>query len=226
MSSAMSLASTGPYRCSSRVLKNWVCLDSIGAGSLTPIDLDEFVAHQEPVGSSSVRWRNPIELDVSGYLSAQAPPVDLVSSVRAVVLNGDRVLVMRNLDGTHILPGGRVEEGETAEETLRRELLEEAGVEIEVKDQVGFVHLKHTTPKPKDYPHLYPDFFWPVFAASFVRFQPGAKVEDDYEVSSEFLPIRTVRGLALESHENAFLEGAISVLQGGGQSRVRGEHRA
>ena len=192
---------------------------------MTPIDLDEFVARQEPVGSFSVRWRNGVELDISGYLSAQAPPVDLVSSVRAVVLDGDRVLVMRNLDGTHILPGGRVEESETAEETLLRELLEEAGVDIEVKDQVGFMHLKHTTPKPKDHPHPYPDFFWPVFAASFVKFQPGAKVADDYEVSSEFLPIRTVRGMALESHEKAFLEAAISALQGAGRSRVRGEQR-
>ena len=151
-------------------------------------------------------------MHINAYLSSEPPPSDLVSSVRAVVLREDRVLVMRNLDSTNILPGGRVEKGETHEETLRRELLEEAGAEIEVRGQIGLVHLKHTTPRPADYPYPYPDFLWPVYAASFVAWKTDAKVEDDYEVWSRFLPLREVRTLPLFDYEKAFLAAAVSVV--------------
>ena len=174
-----------------------------------PTALSRFLARQNRVSENKVRWSEQVELEVSGYLSAESPPRDLVSSIRAVVLRGDHVLVMRNLDSTHILPGGRVERGETFEETLRRELLEEAGVEIEVMGQIGFAHLKHMTPRPEVYPYPYPDFFWPIYVALFAGSRPEAKVEDDYEVWSGFLPLPEVRRLTLGDHEKAFLEAAV-----------------
>ena len=158
-------------------------------------------------------WGSGVKLEITGYLSTETPPTDLVSSVRAIVLKEDRVLVMTNLDSTHIIPGGRVEEGETHEETLQRELLEEAGVEIRAGPQIGLVHLRHTTPKPKGYPHPYPDFLWPVYAASFVGLIPGAKVDDDYEIASEFMPLQEVRRLALDEYERAFLKAAVEAAK-------------
>jgi ADP-ribose pyrophosphatase YjhB (NUDIX family) len=103
-----------------------------------------------------------------------------------------------------------VEEGETHEETLKRELLEGAGVEIKVIGQIGFVHLRHTTPKPQNYLYPYPDFLWPVYNACFERWRNDAKMKDDYEISSRLLPLQEVRGLALESYEKVFLEVAVS----------------
>ena len=151
-------------------------------------------------------------MEISGYLCSEAPPADLVSSVRAIVFKGDQVLVMRNLDSTHIVPGGRVEEGETFAETLQRELLEEAGVEIRSGAQIGLVHFRHTTSKPKGYPCLYPDFLWPVCVALFVPERSDAKVDDDYEIASRFLPLPEVRKLALVDHEKAFLEAAVEAV--------------
>ena len=180
---------------------------------MTATDLNEFLARQTLVSTSHSTWPGPIELTVSGYLSAEAPPAELVSSVRAIVLKADSVLVMRNLDSTNILPGGRVEKGETHEGILRREVLKEAGVEIEVLARIGLMHLKHTTPKPKDYPYSYPDFLWPIYAASFAGWRLDAKVEDGYEVSSGFLPIHEVRTLGLEDQELAFLDAAIDAAR-------------
>ena len=54
-------------------------------------------------------------MQVSGYVCSEAAPASLVSSVRAIVFKEDRVLVMRNLDGSHILSrrprGGRRRRG-------------------------------------------------------------------------------------------------------------------
>ena len=57
--------------------------------------------------------------------------------------------------------------------------------------------------------YLYPDFLWPVYAASVVGLRPGAKVDQDYEIASQFLPLQEVRRLALGDHEKAFVESAV-----------------
>ena len=176
-------------------------------------DLGRFLSRHKRVSQDTAKWRDGIELEISGYICSETPPADLVSSVRAIVFKADDVLVMRNLDGTYILPGGRVEEGETFDETLRRELLEEAGVEIKVLPQIGLVHLRHTTPKPKGYSYPYPDFLWPVFVASVVGLKPDARVDDGYDIASQFLPLQEVRASDLENFESAFLEAAVSALR-------------
>ena len=104
------------------------------------------------------------------------PPLEYVTSVRGVVFRGNRVLVMRNRDEVHILPGGRREDGETLVETLVREVLEEAGWTLKVKEVLGFLHLRHLGPKPvgshQGFPYLYPDFVHVVFLSDAVEHRP------------------------------------------------------
>ena len=63
-----------------------------------------------------------------------------VVGVGAVVLDGDRVLLVKRgqapLKGHWSLPGGAVETGETLEQAVAREVLEETGITIDVGPMV------------------------------------------------------------------------------------------
>lgn len=57
-----------------------------------------------------------------------------------VVINGDKVLVHKaETDNFWTFPGGRAEFGETAEETIKREIKEELGLDIKVSRLLWFV---------------------------------------------------------------------------------------
>jgi mutator protein MutT len=63
-------------------------------------------------------------------------------TVTAAVIERDGVLLLtRRLEGTHLagaweFPGGKCEPGETLEESLRRELLEELGVNVDIGEEI------------------------------------------------------------------------------------------
>jgi 8-oxo-dGTP diphosphatase len=75
-----------------------------------------------------------------------------VKKVTAAVIERDgRILIARRRRGSHLegkweFPGGKVEEGETPEQCLRRELREEFGVEAEVGEFI--------CASPYDYGHI------------------------------------------------------------------------
>jgi 8-oxo-dGTP diphosphatase len=60
------------------------------------------------------------------------PKYTAILAAAAVVVREGRLLILEDRWGRWGLPSGFVEKGEAAEETLRREILEELGVECEV----------------------------------------------------------------------------------------------
>ena len=185
-------------------------------------DLDAFLARHEPGAVQTVEWgtaANPIPLRIAGYLNEESPPLEYVTSVRGVVFCGDRVLVMRNRDEVHVLPGGRREGGETLVETLQREMLEEAGWTVEVGGMLGFLHLRHLGPKPSDslpgFPYLYPDFAQVVFLGEAVDHRPEARLPGDYEVEAAFRTLSEAKAMGAVLAGRLFLEEALRLRDEG-----------
>ena len=99
------------------------------------------------------------ELDVR--FSIEQPPDELISNVHVIGRTEGGIVVCRNDHGWRFLPGGTREPGESIEETLRRELLEEAGARlVGPPTWLGAHRADHRRPEPYR-PHLpHPVSYW------------------------------------------------------------------
>jgi ADP-ribose pyrophosphatase YjhB (NUDIX family) len=170
-------------------------------------DLNQIVAPLE----LQAEWP-PLRLRVRTYLTTTLPTLDLVSSVRALVRQGDQILVVRDPVSVHILPGGRREPGETLMQTLEREVLEETDWAIRDARLIGLAYFQHLTPKPADYRYPYPDFLHLVYVATADRYDATQREADGYELESGFQPLATVEELPILQGERALLRAAIHVV--------------
>jgi 8-oxo-dGTP pyrophosphatase MutT (NUDIX family) len=174
-------------------------------------DLAAFLAGRVPVATESVVWGERMHLCVTAYLSDHVPPLPYVTSVRAVVLHEGRVLVQEDRHNRHVIPGGRREEGESPETALRREVAEETGWSLGRVSLLGFIHLHHLDPRPPGYAYPYPDFCWPVYDAEAASFSADVRLDDGYEVGTEFISVEAARDLPLPPCQRAFLEAAVGL---------------
>ena len=66
----------------------------------------------------------------------------MIKVVAAILQKEDKILIARKKEGKPLagyfeFPGGKIEKGETPEESLARELMEEMNIKIDVKEYVG-----------------------------------------------------------------------------------------
>lgn len=117
--------------------------------------------------------------------------------------------MVRSPDSIHVLPGGRIEPGETLLEALHREVAEETGWTIQNPTLLGFIHYHHLSPKPPDYPYPYPDFLQVVYCAAADEHQPSRKNADDYEIEAQWVSFEAAKQLALSKRDRLYLQAAI-----------------
>jgi ADP-ribose pyrophosphatase YjhB (NUDIX family) len=136
-----------------------------GYGQRHP-DVAALLAGTTPAITADVRWlQGTLPLRVSAYPEVADLPGDMVTSVRCIVIVGDRIVVCDNADGCHPWPGGRREMGETYVETACREVHEETGWRLEPHslELLGWLHLENLTVQAPDHPFPHPDFLQVVY---------------------------------------------------------------
>lgn len=67
-------------------------------------------------------------------------------SAGGVIASGNNVLVLHKFRGDWVLPKGRVEEGESLEDTALREVWEESGYQCQIHRKLGFVKYNYDLP--------------------------------------------------------------------------------
>ena len=171
-------------------------------------ELAEFLGPLTPFTEEIVSWPTGT-MRLACYLTDRTPPHRYVSSARAVVIDGDGVLVVRDPSNRHIMPGGRLEPSETPEDALRREVTEETGWSLACFRPIGILHYTYTDPVPEGRTFPYADFLQIVYAGSPGGYRPELREEDGYELDSEFVPIAYARSLPLNAGQQVFLSAAL-----------------
>jgi 8-oxo-dGTP pyrophosphatase MutT (NUDIX family) len=168
--------------------------------------LAEFLMGHDPQTHEEGLW-GEVRFHLASYLCVRLPPLELITSARAVLLRAGQVMVVRDPGSVHVLPGGRRQVGESLEQTLRRELLEETGWATGELHLLGVRHFRQQGGTPAAHP--FPDFFQVVFVAHAGSFHPEAREVGSYELGAAFQPLSDVRRLALLPNERLFLDAAL-----------------
>jgi len=112
------------------------------------------------------------------------PPDDMIANVNIVPRVGDDWLMIRFESGVWWVPGGTREPGESLDETMRRELLEEAGAELLDMRYIGAWRCRSTQPAPHR-PHVPHPIFFRAVALGEVRVVGEPAVPPGGELISE-----------------------------------------
>ena len=173
--------------------------------------LKRFLKGRTPLAEEEMDWSGGrLELVQTRYTyaldEAASPPLDLVTSVRALLTHGPNIMVVRDPGGEHIVPGGRIDEGEGLLEALKRELLEETGWTVRCEPAlIGLFHYHIHSPKPTDYRYPYPDFLQLICGAKADSHLPEAMEVGGFELGAEFRPTAVVQRLPLSLGEVALV---------------------
>ena len=137
---------------------------------------------------------------------------------RAIIIEANHLLLVKNEDHQgifYVFPGGGQNHGETLEETVRRECLEETGVVVQVGNLRyirEYIGKNHEFSALHEHVHQV-EFF---FCCELVN-QKQAIQEDDHQVGVEWLPIsglekvrvypQVLRKYILDNHSPVYLGG-------------------
>ena len=120
----------------------------------------------------------------------ELPPLNLIGNVNLVPFRADQWLILRLQSGEWEIPGGTLEPGESYEDAISRESIEEVGALLITFELLGAWHCISTAPKLYR-PHLpHPEFYRIVgYGAVDIIGSPENPEGTEQVASVEFVPI-------------------------------------
>lgn len=132
-----------------------------------------------------------------------------VYSSGGVVYLGNSILMLQKINGDWVLPKGKIEEGETSEETAIREVKEEAGIKASILTPIG-----ETAYRFKNYwsqNHVIEKkVFWYLMKAKSTNAHPQ---REEGFISAKFIHWDSVVQLAKYDDERDILAKALEIIK-------------
>lgn len=127
----------------------------------------------------------------------------VIERARAIIISSDKILLINRIkenDSYWVIPGGGVERGESREQAVERECLEELGIKVQVEK----LFLRRISDKPGM--EGQPEFFYlcsmiggKVGTGQGPEFQPGIQYDGGYKIS--WVNLKKLPGMNLKPQE-------------------------
>lgn len=164
-----------------------------------------FLSRHPTFGGWEDTWEG-VPLAARVGLTNEVPPREVVASVRAIVLRGDKVLLVRT--PTPLLTvGGRPEPHESLTEGLIREVAEETGWLVDVLGVIGFTHVRHLDGQRPAWGRPAPNFIDVIHAVEARTFD--AARQHPGEPPCEFVRVASVESHGAHLIDRTLLQAAL-----------------
>lgn len=109
------------------------------------------------------------------------PPAALTTAALGFVFQGESLLLARITGREWDLPGGHLEDDESPEEAMRREVLEESGAVVGNARLFAHQHIHSDDPVPEGFKYPHPDAYMVFYICDIQALEPLTATEESVE---------------------------------------------
>lgn len=126
---------------------------------------------------NNVKWL-PENSALELWLSQELPDLNKTSSAFIMAFKDEKVILANVYSRGWDVPGGHIENSETPEEAMQRELFEETGASLLVSSLMGYSKISISGKKPSGYNYPYPESYMPIYWGMIDNIsEPSASME-------------------------------------------------